>query len=441
VDGSLRGWKKRSDFSKVFFGNKKHRRRPLMKNVSAFHGNGNSGAVDFLEEIIRNRAREVIESLYDDEVQKFLDDTAHLVDETGHRKAVRNGSHKERTVLTTSGYVTVRLPRVDDRELEENERFASSILPPFARKTATVEAVLSALYLAGVSSNKFPEALRAVLGDKAKGISTAVICRLTLKWQTEYDEWRKRDLSGKEYIYVWADGVYVKSRLDDAKTCLLVIIGVTDDGRKELVALQDGVRESTQSWREVLLDLKSRGLEKSPKLAVCDGALGFQNAVDEIWGQLKIQRCWFHKTANILDKLPDCVQTKATQMIRNMWMAPKKAEALKSFDLFIETFGAKYPRAVECLEKDKDDLFRFYDFPAEHWAHIRTSNPIESTFATVRLRHRSTKGNGSAKATIAMAFKLCLQAEKGWRRLRGFKMLELVARDILFVDGVLKEVA
>lgn len=412
-----------------------------MKNVTAFKKNGNSVATDFLEEAIRSRARDVIEALYDDEVQKFLDETACLVDEGGHRKAVRNGFHKERTVLTTTGYVSVRLPRVDDRELEEEARFANRILPPFARKTATVEAVLSALYLAGVSSNKFPEALQAVLGDNAKGISPAVISRLTLKWQTEYDEWMKRDLSGKEYIYVWADGVYVKSWLDDAKTCLLVIIGVTVDGKKELVALQDGVRESTQSWREVLLDLKSRGLATFPKLAVCDGALGFQNAVDEIWGQLKIQRCWFHKTVNILNKLPDCVQTKALQMIRNMWIAPTKADALKAFDLFIKTFGEKYPRAVECLEKNKEDLFRFYDFPAEHLAHIRTSNLIESTFSTVRLRHRSTKGNGFAKATIAMAFKLCLQAEKNWRRLRGFNKLQLVARNILFVDGVLKEIA
>ena len=319
--------------------------------------------------------------------------------------------------------------------LEEKDRFVSKVLPPFARKTPTVEAILSAAYLAGISSNKFSAMLRDVLGEEAKGLSPSVITKLTVKWQAEYDEWRKRDLSGKEYVYVWADGIYVKSRLDGEKTCLLVIIGVTVEGKKELVAVQAGIRESTESWRGVLLDLKFRGLTKAPKLAVCDGALGFQNAVDEIWGQLKIQRCWFHKSMNILDKLPDCVQTQATKMIRDMWQADKRANALKACDLFIETFGKKYPKATECLEKDKEDLFRFYDYPAEHWAHIRTSNPIESTFATVRLRHKSTKGNGSSAASVAMAFKLCLQAEKNWRRFRGFKQLELVAKNIIFVDG------
>lgn len=412
-----------------------------MKNVMEIEGNSNSGTVDLLEEAIRSRARDVIEALYEDEVQKYLDATADIVDEKGHRKAVRNGFHKERTILTTSGYIPVKLQRIDDSALDEKQRFVSRILPPFARKTPTVEAVLTSLYLAGISTNKFPDALHAVLGDEAKGLSPSVITRLTIKWQTEYDAWRKRDLTGREYIYVWADGVYIKSRLDGEKTCLLVIIGANIEGKKELVAVQAGIRESAVSWRGVLLDLKARGLTKAPKLAVCDGALGFQNAVDEIWGQLKIQRCWFHKSMNILDKLPECVQTHATKMIRDMWQADKRENALKAYDLFVETFGKKYPGAVECLEKDRDDLFRFYDFPAEHWAHIRTSNPIESTFATVRLRHNSTKGNGSAAASVAMAFKLCLQAEKSWRRLRGFKKLGLVARDIVFVDGELKEAA
>lgn len=412
-----------------------------MKSIVEFDGNGNRETTDLLEETIRSRAKEIIESLYEDEVEQFLERTAKLVDGNGKRKVVRNGRHKERSILTTCGYVTVRLPRIDDRGLEKQERFESRILPPFARKTPTVEAILSALYLAGVSTNKFPEALRALLGDEAKGLSPSVIQRLTLKWQSEYDIWRKRDLTGKEYVYVWADGVYVKSRLDGEKTCLLVMIGVTVDGRKELVAVQSGMRESTESWRELLLDLKFRGLRKAPKLAICDGALGFQNAVDEVWGQMKIQRCWFHKSMNILDKLPDCVQTKATKMIRDMWQADKRENALKAYDLFVETFGKKFPKAVECLEKDKDDLFRFYNYPAEHWCHIRTSNPIESTFATVRLRHKSTKGNGSTAASVAMAFKLCCQAEKSWRRLKGFKHLELVARDIIFVDGELENAA
>lgn len=412
-----------------------------MNRVLEIEGNSNSETFDLLEGAIRKRAKEVIESLYEDELQQFLNETAGILDQKGNRIVVRNGYHKERKILTTSGYVSVRLPRVDDRVLTEGQRFVSRVLPPFARKTPTVEAVLTTLYLAGVSSNKFASALHSVLGEKAKGLSAAVISKLTVKWQTEYHEWCKRNLSGKEYVYVWADGVYVKSRLDGEKTCLLVIIGVTVEGKKELIAVQSGIRESTESWRGVLLDLKVRGLTKAPKLAICDGALGFQNAVDEIWGQLKIQRCWFHKSMNILDKLPDCVQTNATRMIRNMWQADKKKNALKAYDLFVETFGKKYPKAVECLEKDKDDLFRFYDYPAEHWAHIRTSNPIESTFATVRLRHKSTKGNGSSAASVAMAFKLCLQAERNWRRLKGFIQLELVAKNIKFVDGLLEKTA
>ncbi len=294
-----------------------------MKIIVEFGGNGNSETVDLIEDAIRNRAKEIIEALYEEEVKQFLERTASLVDKDGKRKAVKNGHYKERTVLTTCGYVKVRLPRIDDRGLEKQERFESSILPPFARKIPTVEAVLCALYLAGVSTSKFPEALRAILGDGVKGLSPSVIQRLTVKWQGEYDSWCKRDLTGKEYVYVWADGVYVKSRLDVGKTCLLVMIGVTVDGRKELVSVQSGMRESAESWMELLLDLKFRGLKKAPKLAICDGTLGFQNAVDEIWGQMKIQRRWFHKSMNILDKLPDSVQTKAAKMIRNMWQADK----------------------------------------------------------------------------------------------------------------------
>lgn len=399
----------------------------------------NSFCFDFLEEKIREESRKLIESIYKDEVQQFLNKMSSVVDEKGNRLVVKNGYHKERVVQTSCGNIEVRLPRIDDRKA--TEKFVSKILPPFVRKTPTVETMIAALYLAGVSSNKFQEALSSVFGEDSKGFSPATIIRLTKNWEKEFQEWKKRDLTGKEYVYVWADGVYVKSRLDGEKTCLLVIIGVGVDGKKELIAVEHGIRESTQSWREVLLDLKFRGLTKAPKLAICDGALGFQNAVDEIWGQLKIQRCWFHKTANILDKMPKCVQKKATEMIRNMHMADTRENALKAYDNFIETFGAKYEKAVENLKKDKDDLFRFYDFPAEHWTHIRTSNPIESTFATVRLRHNSTKGNGTAKASVAMAFKLCQQAEKSWRRLKGFEKLNLVARNIKFENGVLKEAA
>ena len=394
---------------------------------------------DFLEEKIREESRKLIESIYADEVNQFLEKMASIVDGKGNKLVVRNGYHKSRVVQTACGNVEVKLPRVDDRKA--TEKFVSKILPPFARKTPTVETLIASLYLAGVSSNKFQEALSSVFGEDSKGFSAASIIRLTKEWQKEFEQWKRRDLRGKEYVYVWADGIYVKSRLDGEKTCLLVMIGVGIDGKKELIAMESGIRESTQSWREVLLDLKFRGLTKAPKLAVCDGVLGFQNAVDEIWGQMKIQRCWFHKTANILDKMPKCVQKKATQMIRDMHMADTRESALKAYDKFIQTFAVKYEKAVENLKKDKDDLFRFYDYPAEHWIHIRTTNPIESTFATIRLRHKSTKGNGTAKATEAMAFKLCQQAQKNWRRLKGFDKLDLVAKDIKFENGVLKEVA
>ena len=394
---------------------------------------------DFLEEKIREESRKLIESIYADEVNQFLEKMASIVDGKGNKLVVRNGYHKSRVVQTACGNVEVKLPRVDDRKA--TEKFVSKILPPFVRKTPTVETLIASLYLAGVSSNKFQEALSSVFGEDSKGFSSASIIRLTKEWQKECEQWKRRDLRGKEYVYVWADGIYVKSRLDGEKTCLLVMIGVGIDGKKELIAMESGIRESTQSWREVLLDLKFLGLTKAPKLAICDGALGFQNAVDEIWGQMKIQRCWFHKTANILDKMPKCVQKKATQMIRDMHMADTRENALKAYDKFIQTFAVKYEKAVENLKKDKDDLFRFYDYPAEHWIHIRTTNPIESTFATIRLRHKSTKGNGTAKATEAMAFKLCQQAEKNWRRLKGFEKLDLVAKDIKFENGVLKEVA
>lgn len=398
----------------------------------------NTLCFDFLEEKIREESKKLIESIYADEVRQFLKRMSAVVDEKGNRLVVRNGYHKSRTVQTACGNIEVTLPRVDDRKT--TEKFVSKILPPFARKTPTVETLIAALYLAGVSSNKFQEALSSVFGEESKGFSPATIIRLTGLGKG-VSGMEKTGFIREGIRLCLADGVYVKSRLDGEKTCLLVIIGVGVDGKKELVAIEPGIRESTQSWREVLLDLKFRGLTKAPKLAICDGALGFQNAVDEIWGQMKIQRCWFHKTANILDKMPKSVQKKATKMIRDMHMADTRENALKAYDKFIETFRAKYEKAVENLKKDKDDLFRFYDYPAEHWTHIRTSNPIESTFATVRLRHNSTKGNGTAKATEAMAFKLCQQAEKGWRRLKGFEKLELVVKDIKFENGELKEAA
>jgi putative transposase len=398
---------------------------------------------DYLTEICREGAQRMLAAALETEIAVFIEKYKDLKDKDGHQTVVRNGYHPERAIQTGIGNIAIRQPRIDDRVLikEGEERFSSEILPKFMRKSPSLEAVLPILYLQGISTNKFPAALEAILGKDAKGLSASTITRLKEAWTKEYDRWAHRSLEGKEYVYVWADGVYCKARLDDTKTCLLVIIGVTPDGKKELLAVQDGIRESEQSWTELLLDLRYRGLVKAPKLAICDGALGFQNAVDQVWGEMKIQRCWFHKMGNVLDKLPDCVQTKAKKMLQNMFLADTRENALKAYGLFIEAFEHKYPKAAECLSKDKEDLFRFYDFPAEHWVHIRTSNPIESTFATGRLRHRSTKGNGTGKATLAMVFKLCQEAEKRWRRLKGFELLKLVIENKLFVNGVLVEKA
>lgn len=354
---------------------------------------------------------------------------------------VRNGYMPERAIKATCGNIRVHQPRIDDRGLPDSQRFTSAILPKFMRKTPTLENVIPTLYLKGISTNKFEDALTAIFGDGAKGFSPATITRLKEVWQKEYNEWTHRRLEGKEYVYVWADGVYCNARLEDRKLCLLVLIGVTVDGKKELVAVHQGVRESEESWLEVLHDLQFRGLTAAPKLTICDGALGFQNAVDKVWGQMKIQRCRFHKMGNVLDKMPKCVQSAAKKKLQDMFLADKKQHAQQAYRYFIDTYELKYPKATACLSKDYDDLFRFYEYPAEHWVHIRTSNPIESMFATVRLRHRSTKGSGSADATLTMVFKLCKDAEKNWRQLKGFEKLQLVKEDKTFVDGILQSAA
>lgn len=405
-----------------------------------------TNSADFFENLVRESARKMLAAALESEVDQFIQKHKHKLDADGHRTVVRNGYMLEREIQATCGNIKVRQPRIDDRVLPDSERFTSAILPKFMRKTPTLENVIPTLYLKGISTNKFQDALTAIFGEGAKGFSPATIARLKEVWQKEYNEWAHRRLEGKEYVYVWADGVYCNARLDDQKLCLLVIIGVTVDGKKELAAVHQGVRESEESWLEVLRDLKFRGLSAAPKLAICDGALGFQNAVDKVWGQMKIQRCWFHKMGNVLDiqrkqvriAVPDCVQSAAKKKLQDIFLADTKQHAQDAYQHFIDTYELKYPKATECLAKDYDDLFRFYDYPAEHWVHIRTSNPIESMFATVRLRHRSTKGNGSADATLTMVFKLCKEAEKNWRRLKGFEKLQLVKEDKTFVDGILQ---
>jgi len=350
---------------------------------------------------------------------------------------------KARTILTGAGPLSVSRPRVDDRALSQTgeERFTSRILPKFMRRAASIDSLVPALYLKGISTDDFPTALEAILGPNAKGLSASTVVRLKEVWADEYEAWSKRDLSDKRYVYLWADGVYCSARLEDERSCLLVIMGADAYGKKELLAVSDGFRESTQSWKEVLLSLRAQGLTHAPSLAVCDGAMDFQAAMAEVWPTTRMQRCWFHKSGNVLDKLPSSLQEKAKGMLHDQYLAPTKEEALKAFGLFVETFGAKYPKAVECLVKDKDDLFAFYDFPAAHWMHLRTTNPIESTFATVRLRHRRTKGNGTRKATLTMVYKLCKEAEKSWRKLQGFKLLPLVVAGKKFKDGELVDEA
>jgi putative transposase len=390
-----------------------------------------------LETMARTGAREMLALALEDEIREHLEKYKDLRDEKGRKLVVRNGYHPERDIITGIGPLTIRQPRVDDRKLATEERFSCKILPRYMRRAPSIDNLVPVLYLKGVSTNDFKTALASILGEGVKGLSATTIVRLKQIWEGEYQAWAKRDLSGKRYVYIWADGIYCNVRLDDQKSCLLIIMGADEHGNKELIAVSDGYRESKASWKEILLDLKQRGMKSSPKLAVGDGALGFWAALDEEYPDTKQQRCWVHKTANILDKLPKSIQSKAKSMIQDMYMAETEENAWKAYDLFVSAFQDKYPKAVECLVKDRDRLFTFYQFPAVHWIHIRTTNPIESTFATVRNRTRSTKGCGSRTATLAMVYKLCLEAEKTWHKLKGHKMIELVIQGKKFADGEL----
>jgi putative transposase len=401
---------------------------------------------DVLTDILRQGAQKMLAMTIENEVGEYLDRHACVRDDQSHRLVVRNGHLPARTIQTGIGPVEVRQPRVNDKRIDENGqriRFSSKILPPYLRRTKSIDELIPWLYLKGISTGDFSEALQALLGPQAKGLSAANIVRLKEFWQQEWASWSKRSLQGKHYVYLWADGVYFNIRLEDPgnnQQCILVLMGATADGKKQLIALADGYRESAQSWRELLLDVKNRGLSQAAKLAVGDGALGFWAALREIYPATREQRCWVHKTANVLNKMPKHVQSKAKSMLHDIWMADRRADARKAFDLFVSTFQPKYPRAVECLVKDRDVLLTFYDFPAEHWIHLRTTNPIESTFATVRLRTARTKGCGSRAACLTMVFKLAQCAERRWHRLNGKELLNEVIEGIKFVDGI-KEIA
>ena len=393
---------------------------------------------DPLTEVLRTGARRLLAQAVEVEVTAFIEHYAHLVDEQGYRRVVRNGYLPEREVQTGIGAVKVKVPRVHDRtgEGDERIRFHSKLLPPYLRKSRSIEALIPWLYLKGISTGDFADALQALLGPGATGLSQPTISRLKQIWKTEYDAWSRRDLKGKHYAYFWVDGVYANVRLDQDKQCLLVIIGATKEGRKELVALCDGYRESSASWREVLLDLKQRGLEIGPNLAVGDGALGFWKALREIYGGTRPQRCWVHKTGNVLDKLPRSQQAKAKSRLHDIWMAATKEDAEKAFDHFIELYETKYPKATACLVKDRAELLTFYDFPAEHWAHLRTTNPIESTFATVKLRTAKVRGCFSRETVLTMTFRLFEEAQKRWRRLNGSEHVAKVLDGIVYIDGI-----
>ncbi len=376
------------------------------------------------------------------EVEEYLAEHCRQLEQNGHRLVVRNGYLPQRQIQTGIGQVSVRQPRVNDRRLDRNgqrRRFSSKILPPYLRRTKSIDELIPWLYLKGISTGDFSEALAALLGSQASGLSATNIVRLKTCWQEEWKDWSSRSLKDKMYVYIWADGIYFNVRLEDKanqRQCILVLMGATAQGKKELIAITDGYRESEQSWKELLLQVKTAGLEIAPKLAMGDGALGFWAAVRKVFPSIAEQRCWVHKTANVLKKLPKGLQGKAKAMLHEIWMAQSKAQAEKAFDLFIETFAAKYPKVAECLAKDQESLLAFYDFPAEHWAHIRTTNPIESTFATVRLRTYKTKGCGSRTACLTMVFKLVQSAEGHWRRLNGSKLLEDVIRGVRFTDGI-----
>jgi len=392
---------------------------------------------DPLTDLLRSGARRLIEQAVEAELAAFLETHAGEVIEDGRARVVRHGHLPEREVMTGIGPIPVKVPRARDRGRgAEKLRFTSSILPPYLRKAKSVEELLPWLYLKGLSTGDFQEALAALLGPGAGGLSSTTISRLKSDWWEEYERWQRRDLGTRRIVYIWADGVYFRPRMAEEKQCVLVLIGADEWGRKEVLGITDGYRESTQSWRELLLDLKRRGLSHAPKLAIGDGALGFWTALREVFGATREQRCWVHKTANVLNAMPKSVQAKAKGHLHDIWRAETKAEAKAAFDFFVETYEAKYDKAVEKLTKDRDVLLAFHDFPAEHWKHIRTTNPIESTFATVRHRTGRTRGCLSRKTGLAMAFKLMISAQGRWRKLDGSNRLPEVILGIAFVDGV-----
>jgi len=407
-----------------------------MKNdvisLDKFHATSEMNSL--LEQTLREGARLLLQQAIENEVNEYLESMKGRRDFEGRKQFVRNGYLPEREVQTGIGPISVKQPRIRNRE-ESSEGYSSAILPKYLRRVPSLDAVIPALYLRGISTSNFQDALEAIMGKDAKGLSAVNITRLKQSWEQEYKDWNKRSLEGKRYAYIWVDGIYFNVRLGDDRICFLVILGALPNGKKELVAIHNGYRESKISWTEVLESLKRRGLCTAPELAIGDGALGFWSAIEEVFPKTKQQRCWVHKTANVLDKMPKSIQMNAKKAIHEIYMAPTKEDGLAAFEVFLKTYRDKYPKACACLEKDKAQLFTFYNFPAIHWQHVRTTNPIESTFATIRHRTRQTKGCGSVAATLTMVFKLATTAEKKWRKLKGCEMIEKVINGVVFKDG------
>ena len=389
---------------------------------------------DPLMSVLQEGARQLLAHALETEVQLFKEKYQELRLSDGSPQVVKNGTLPKRSLQTGIGPIDVEVPRIKDRG-RSGITFQSALVPPYLRRTKNIEELLPILYLKGISTGDFEETLASLVGEKAIGLSHSTICRLKQSWEKDFDLWNKRSLIKKKYVYFWVDGVYLQARMEE-KQCLLVIIGADEFGKKDLVAVQDGFRECEHSWTEVLLDLKQRGLEVGSRLATGDGSLGFWKALRKVYPTTKEQRCWVHKTANILSKLPKTLHSKAKVHLHDIWLNETKEEAERSFEFFLKCYIDKYPKAVMCLQKDKDRLLEFYNFPAEHWVHIRTTNPIESTFATVRLRTEKTKGCLSRQTALTMTFKLLQSAEKRWVKLKGSHRIAEVVTGINFVNGI-----
>ena len=389
-----------------------------------------------LDELVRQAAQKMIMTAVEAECEEFLQRHKGLTTSDKKQAVVRNGYHNKRQLTVNAGTVKIKIPRTRNRNNGEN--FNSKLIPKYKRRSITIDEAIPILYLKGLSNNDIAPAMKSLFGNAVKGLSSGTVTRLKKDWLQEQRKWHKRSLSNKKYCYVWVDGIHFNLRLDESRLCVLVVMGATAEGKKELIAVEGGYRESSESWAVLLRDLRDRGMQ-SPKLFIGDGALGFWRAVRNVFPEADHQRCWVHKTANILDKMPKKIQPKAKNMIHEIYQSETKKDALTAYKKFIQTYEAKYPRAVVCLTKDKDSLFSFYDFPAEHWQHIRSTNAIESSFATVRLRTSKTRGQGSLEMTLAMVYKLLDEASKRWRKLRGAKLVSLVIDGKKFTDGNLKE--